>query len=685
MRDALLASGPAPLSELIGHLKPRRGGESRALRQLVDGMVRGGDLARNRNGVYRLAGDDSVAGEVVRRGGVLHLQCDGGLSLAISGGIRVRPGDRAAGIPDGAEVRVASVSAPASETVVGLLCVRPRAAYVDSLDPDLKGRIDLASPTSARDGAVVEVQVLGVAANAIEGRVVRVIEAGNEAARAAEALLAAHRIPRRWRTDPARLNVPDRVGEADIEGRRDLRETPLVTIDGADARDFDDAVFAERRARGGWRLVVAIADVAHYVKPHSGLDRDAFERGNSVYLPDRVVPMLPEALSNGICSLVPDEDRLAVVCDMQVSAEGQVSAYAFYDAVICSHARLTYDAVHRFLSGAGGDIGGAAECESVAVLHDVYQALRRRRDERGALDFDARETTLRLEGGRPVGVEAVRRTDAHRLIEEAMIAANVSAARHLEALRRVHPERPPPVYRVHEPPAPDKLETLAMALNVVGERLPAGPLTPGDLAAASERARAKSAWPGWVWDALVLRALAQARYEPTRLGHFGLALGTYVHFTSPIRRYADLLVHRAVKGDAGSAGERALHEASAHISMTERRAEDAARAVDAWLKCALLEDRIGETFNGLIAGVAPFGVFVELDGLYIQGLVHVSKLGRDYYTYVPETMSLVAERSGARFALAERVEVVIEDVSVATGRIELALSGRQAGSRRRRR
>ena len=321
--------------------------------------------------------------------------------------------------------------------------------------------------------------------------------------------------------------------------------------------------------------------------------------------------------------------------------------------------------------------------QSVTVLHDVYQALRRRRDERGALDFDARETTLALDNGRPVGVRPVQRNDAHRLIEEAMIAANVSAARHLETLRRSHPERPPPVYRVHEPPAPDKLETLAMALNLVGERLPKEPLTPRDLAALRERARAKSSWPGWVWDALVLRALAQARYEPTRLGHFGLALTTYVHFTSPIRRYADLLVHRAIKGDGASADE--VHAAAAHISMTERRAEDVERAVDAWLKCALLEDRIGETFNGLVAGVTPFGLFVELDGHYIQGLVHISKLGRDYYTYMPETMSLVAERSGARFALAERVEVVIEDVSIATGRIELALAGRQTGSRRRRR
>ena len=681
MREALAAIGPAPLSQLISHLKPRRGNESRAFRQLVEGMVRAGDLALNRHGVYRLAAEDSVAGKVVRDDRALVLQCDDGERLTVAGGVPVRPGDRATGIVQGREVRIATVVQPASETLVGLLYVRPRAAYVDSLDPDLKGRIDLVSPTTARTGAVVEVEVLAATSSEVQGRVVRVIEAGNEAARAAEALLAAHRIPREWRTDPRRLNVPQAVSQDEVDIRRDLRDLPVVTIDGADARDFDDAVFAEPKPRGGWRLVVAIADVAHYVKARSGLDRDARERGNSVYLPDRVVPMLPEVLSNGICSLVPNEDRLAVVCDMRVSARGRVSSYAFYDAVIHSHARLTYDTVQGLLDGTSGVPDNVAG--SVKVLHDVYRALRKQRDDRGGLDFDAHETTLRLKDGRPVGVDPVERTDAHRLIEEAMIAANVAAARHLEAVGRDHPERPPPVYRVHEPPAQDKLDVLAMALALVGEKLPQGPVTPRDLATVAERARAKSRWPAWVWDALVLRALAQARYEPTRLGHFGLALPTYVHFTSPIRRYADLLVHRAIKGEVMPADE--LHVAAGHISMTERRAEDVERAVDAWLKCALLEDRIGETFRGIVAGVAPFGLFVELDGLYIQGLVHVSRLGRDYYDYKPETMSLVAERSGARFTLADSVEVVVEDVSVATGRIDLTLAGRRAGGQRRRR
>ncbi len=337
--------------------------------------------------------------------------------------------------------------------------------------------------------------------------------------------------------------MPDRVAEADVAGRRDLRDFPLVTIDGVDARDFDDAVFAAPRPRGGWRLLVAIADVAHYVAPGSGLDRDARQRGNSVYLPDRVVPMLPEALSNGVCSLRPDEDRLAVACELRISAAGRLSGYEFFEAVIRSHARLTYEAVGRLFAG---ETFGAPTpvLASLHALHDAYAALRTRREERGALDFDAREAKIELRKGRPVAVRPVGRNDAHRLIEEAMIAANVAAARLLEA----RGGDAPPMYRVHEAPDGEKLDALGAALALVGERLPRAAVSPKALAEVCERALAKSSWPRWVWELIVLRSLPQARYEPRRLGHFGLALPSYLHFTSPIRRYADLVVHRAIKG-----------------------------------------------------------------------------------------------------------------------------------------
>ena len=528
----------------------------------------------------------------------------------------------------------------------------------------------------------------------VEGRVVRVIEAGDEAALAAEALLRAHKIPHAWPFDPDALDLPDAPAAAQADARtsrrrRDLRGLPLVTIDGADARDYDDAVFAEPLPDGGWRLVVAIADVAHYVGTGSALDAAARERGNSLYLPDRVVPMLPEALSNGVCSLQPAVDRLVIACEMRVSGNGLVTDWEFAEGVMRSRARLTYDAVAAFLRGGELDVEPAVG-DSLRALHAVSQAFRARREDRGALDVEAAETSVVLRTGRPVGVAPLAQNDAHRLIEEAMIAANVAAAKHLEERRRREAKggkaagtTSPPLYRVHEPPAEDKLEALGAALRLVGERLPKGNPTSRVFADACRRARAKSSWPRWIWDALVLRSLAQARYEARRLGHFGLALPSYVHFTSPIRRYADLLVHRMIKGERLAADD--VDAAAAHISMTERRAEDVERGVDAWLKCALAEQRVGEVCAGTVAAVVPFGLFVELDGLGAQGLLHISRLGHDYYHYVEATMSLVAERSGDRFTLGDRLDVVIEEVSVAAGRIDVGLRDGPAKRRRGRR
>ncbi len=647
-------------------------------RRLMDTLLDGGELLRSRNGVYQLASGERSVGEIVRDGRELRLRTDDGRLLEIdrSG---LRAGDRVLAVSQGKQAVIAQVVSPSPEPVFGLLVASARSWFVESFDLGLTGRIDLVESPSARPGDVVEVRVTAVSPTGAVGRVVRAVEAPDQAALAAQTCLAAHRVPCDWSFDPGELVIPATVSANARAGRRDLRRMPLVTIDGADARDFDDAVFAEPVRRGGWRLVVAIADVAHYVTSGSVLDRDARERGNSLYLPDRVVPMLPEALSNGICSLLPNQERLAVVCDLRVSAQGRVSRYEFYEAVIHSHARLTYDEVDAFLQGGGAGLAGGAKGTEVAAslkaLHKVYQRLRARRDERGALDFDTRETRVVLQDGHPVGVEPIVRNDAHRLIEEAMIAANVAAARYLEKRGQQ------PVYRVHEKPTVEKLEQLSATLAVVGERLPDAPLTPKALADVCQRAMAKSSWPRWMWETIVLRSLSQARYEPRRLGHFGLALPAYAHFTSPIRRYADLLVLRLIKGEAIPNDELTL--AATHISMTERRAEDVERAVAGWLKCALLAPRIGETFGGTVAAVTGFGLFVELDGLFVQGLVHVSKLGRDYYEYVPERMSLVATRSGDRFDLADRVEVVVEDVSVATGRIDLALAGRPAKRRRR--
>ena len=697
LRSALAHLGAASWADLLDHCQPQRGKETRAFRRILDSLLDSGEVAASRHGIYRLSAGgngEKVLGEVVQgKNGGLAVRTDAGRVLPVPFGSRVREGDRVEAFVHGRTTALHVVE-PCAAPLVGLLQRGARGWFVESVDPVLKGRFDLVAAPAGREGDVVEVQLLAVGWRGGEGRMLRVLAAGNEAERAAVAMLAAHRIPCDWPSD-ALAECSQKPPTATAGERCDLRDIPFVTIDGEDARDFDDAVFAERSARGGWRLLVAIADVAHFVAPDSALDRTARERGNSVYLPDRVVPMLPEALSNGACSLVADEDRLVLACDMDISKQGGISRFRFRRAVIRSRARLTYNGVGAFLRDAAktGQCAGSEAGDlpsdvalSLCALHEVYCALRGMRERRGALDFDAREAKVTLRDGQPTGVRQLARHDAHRMIEEAMIAANVAAAMHLEqptasAKQDRDHHRPPPPYRVHEPPAEDKLATLRLALQRAGQHLADGSPTPRQVADACERARAQSSWPGWIWDALVLRSLAQARYEPRRLGHFGLALPTYVHFTSPIRRYADLLVHRMILGEAALSFDE-LDAAAAHVSMTERRAEQAERRVDAWLKCALVEDRVGEVLHGTVAAVTGHGIFVELDGLFVQGLVHISKLGRDYYHHLPDSMALVGERSGDRFTLGDRLEVVVQEVNVALGRIDLRLPGGKASGRR---
>ena len=462
--------------------------------------------------------------------------------------------------------------------------------------------------------------------------------------------------------------------------REDLRDLPLVTIDGADARDFDDAVYCEPRRGGGWRLVVAIADVAQYVKTGQPLDSDAFERGTSVYLPDRVVPMLPEALSNGLCSLRPDEVRLALVCDMTVSRGGKVTGYRFSEALIRSWARLTYSAVQRYFdsgeapaaAAARGAQGQTAVQRNLDALQAVYGALSNARSARGALEFDTPSARLVLEQGRVKELVRVNRQDAHRLIEEAMIAANVCAAKFIgEREARA-------LYRVHEPPQPDKADLLRDALAYAGIRTRTVPSDPKALAKLLEPIEARD--DAWLLHLLVLRSMSQARYTPDNAGHFGLALTDYMHFTSPIRRYPDLLVHRVIKALVrGTRVPQQNHDrllaAGEHLSVAERRAEDVERSVSNWLKCDFVAPRIGEEFEGTVVGVADFGLFVELDGFFVQGLLHISGLGDDYFHHVPESMSLVGERSGRRFGLGDALRVQLMDVQPAQGKLDLALAG----------
>lgn len=478
--------------------------------------------------------------------------------------------------------------------------------------------------------------------------------------------------------------------EADKQHRVDLRKLPFVTIDGEDARDFDDAVYCEQLRNGGWRLWVAIADVSHYVRPGSALDEEAARRGNSVYFPERVVPMLPEALSNGLCSLKPRVDRLAMVCEIDLDNAGLPRSHAFYEAVIHSHARLTYTQVGAVLEEGGHPQVDKKRVQDLQRLHGLYRVLRGARERRGAIDFDTQETRIIFDAHRKIdAIVPVVRNDAHKLIEECMLCANVATAQFYEASKL------PMLFRVHEGPNEEKLENLRKYLGEIALDLRGGDKpSPVDyqtlLAQIAERDDAH------VIQTMLLRSLSQAVYQPENRGHFGLNYEAYAHFTSPIRRYPDLLVHRGIrhlirserkiKGVRRMTGAgtlpakrifpydmKAMVAFGEHCSMTERRADDATREVDAWLKCEYLQEHVGEEFDGVIAAVTSFGLFVELVDLYIEGLVHVTALPGDYYHFEKSTQRLLGERSGRSFQLGGSVRVQVARVDLDDRKIDLEL------------
>ena len=497
--------------------------------------------------------------------------------------------------------------------------------------------------------------------------------------------------------------LPDRLRPADRRHRVDLTDVPLVTIDGEDARDFDDAVYCEplKQGRGknafdGWRLVVAIADVSHYVKPGEPLDRDAYERATSVYFPRRVIPMLPEKLSNGLCSLNPDEERLAMVCDLLVDRRGEITAYQFYPAVICSHARLTYTEVAAILANTRGPeaVRREALVPHLLHLHEVYRALLKHRAVRGAVDFETTETQIVCdEQGRIEKIVPRVRTEAHRLIEEAMLAANVCAADFIAQAEH------PSLYRVHEGPTPEKRTTLQNYLRALGLGLGLSEEPkPGEFQAIAAATRDRP--DATQIHTMLLRSMQQAIYSGIKGSHFGLAYEAYTHFTSPIRRYPDLLIHRVLKAllhgkryhlstgvveDApkvrrgGKPPKPHMQEAErweaagAHCSANERRADEASRDVEAWLKCRYMRDRLGEEFAGTVSAVASFGLFVTLDALYVDGLVHITELGGEYYRYDEVRQELRGERTGVRYVVGSRVRVQVSRVDLDGRKIDFRL------------
>ncbi len=505
--------------------------------------------------------------------------------------------------------------------------------------------------------------------------------------------------------------LPDKVKATDAKGRVDLRDVPLVTIDGEDARDFDDAVYCEPTKIGrrkGWRLLVAIADVSHYVQSGSAIDVDAFDRATSVYFPRRVIPMLPEKLSNGLCSLNPDVDRLCMVCDMLIDPQGEVTAYQFYPAIMHSHARFTYTEVAAILSNTRGvqALARADRVDDLMHLHDVYRALLGARQRRGAMDFETTETQIVCdENGRIDKIVPRVRNDAHRLIEEAMLAANCCSADFI--LQAKHPG----LFRVHEGPTPEKLELLRNYLKVLGLNM--GVSDDPRPAEFQAIAKATEGRPDVQQiHTMLLRSMQQAIYTPVNSGHFGLAFEAYTHFTSPIRRYPDLLVHRVIKailaqqrynlpqlpipGEAHaklsrrlaqrgraptapatkgqSASPQSVWEAAGlHCSANERRADEASKDVEAWLKCKFMRDHLGEEFGGVVSSVTSFGLFVTLDSLYVEGLVHITELGGEYFRFDEVRQELRGERTGIRYAIGTRVRIQVSRVDLDGRKIDFRL------------
>lgn len=476
-----------------------------------------------------------------------------------------------------------------------------------------------------------------------------------------------HHLPHQFSEACAKAakKIPDHVRKSDLKGRVDLRDLPLVTIDGETARDFDDAVFAEKIGRN-YRLVVAIADVSHYVRPDDAIDTDAQERSTSVYFPRRVIPMLPENLSNGICSLNPNVERLCVVCDMVITYAGNIKEYRFYPAVMRSHARLTYNQVWKWLSGG---IGHPFKTQ-IDTLYKLFKILQKKRFKRGAVEFESVETQMLFDdNGKIEKIVPVVRNDAHKLIEECMLAANVCAAEFL--LKNKHTA----LFRNHLGPTPEKLATLREQLGLLGLQLGGGDNpSPKDYAVLAEQFKGRP--DAELLQVMMLRSMQQAVYEPHCDGHFGLAYEAYAHFTSPIRRYPDLTVHRAIKAVLNQqtyTPNKSWQALGVHTSFCERRADDASRDVENWLKTYYMRDKVGEVFEGKISGITSFGIFVTLDGIHIDGLVHISDLGEDYFNFRPEIMAIEGERSGIRFNMGDRVAVRVARADLDDGKIDFVL------------
>lgn len=582
------------------------------------------------------------------------------------------------------EAYINQVVQPRSEPIVGRYFTEQGFGMVVPDDNRLQHEIVIPPEHArgARQGNVVVVELTQRPRRRVNpvGRIVEVLGEHMAPGMEIEMALRTFEIPHTWPKAVSK-EIEKLTGEVPEEaktGRIDLRQLPLVTIDGEDARDFDDAVFCEPLEQGGWQLWVAIADVSYYVRSGSALDKEAVERGNSVYFPENVVPMLPEALSNGLCSLNPDVDRLCMVCEMTITAQGHVDQFQFYEAVMRSHARLTYNKVWSILQG-DKDLYKRYEAHvgDLRALYDLFKTMKKRRSQRGAIEFETQESKFVFNSQRKIDtIVPLVRNDAHKIIEECMILANVCAAEMLEK------QQADCLYRVHDKPDQDRLNTLTGYLSEIGvEHQISENASPSEFASVVSKTDSRP--DSELIQTMLLRSMKQAIYDGENVGHFGLALPAYTHFTSPIRRYPDLIVHRSIKallkqqqqtvsGAKKYNGEE-IAQLGEQCSMTERRADDATRDVSDWLKCEFMLDHVGDTFDGVVASVANFGLFVRLSEYHIDGLVHITSLDKDYYQYDEVRQCLIGEATGQQFRLGDTVSVQVVAVNLDDRKIDLII------------
>jgi ribonuclease R len=701
---------PAAFDEVAGLLGLSAEQDLQALERRLGAMVRDGQLLRNRREAFCLVNKrDLVAGRVIGHpdGFGFVKPDDGGDDLylypkemrALFHGDRVVArvtGKDRRGRLEGAVVEILERS---TKSVVGRLYSESGVGFVVPDNKRLTHDVIIPSDRlgGADQGQIVVAEITDQPTKRTQpiGRVTEVLGEHMAAGMETDISIRAHDLPVHWppEVEQAISAFGEEVPEAAKAGRTDLRGLPLVTIDGADARDFDDAVFCERKPKG-WKLLVCIADVSAYVTPESALDKEGFERGNSVYFPDRVIPMLPEVLSNGLCSLNPKVDRLCMACELYVSRDGKVTRTRFFEAVMRSHARLTYDQVAAMLVEEDAELS-EQHAELLPHLHELYamyQALLEARAARGAIDFDTVETKFVIDdSGRISSIEPTVRNDAHRIIEECMLAANVAAARLFQR------KKMPALFRIHETPKEEKLSDLREFLAELGLNLPGGNKpTAKDYGTLLDAVRGRPDFH--LIQTVLLRSMQQAMYSSDNVGHFGLAYEAYTHFTSPIRRYPDLVVHRIIKHilAGGTAADLdyskpELQQVGEHCSGTERRADEATRDVEHWLKCEFMRDKLGEEFDGTITSVQGFGLFVELDGVYVDGLVHITALDNDYYHFDPVGHRLTGERTGQVYRLGDRLRVKVAAVNLEDRKIDFVLAApvveaapkRRSRSRRR--